>query len=492
MPIQLFLSPNTPEKRYPKTAEHGEDADNACKGHCDERQPECRNCRARQLRCGYAPVSPLIWPDSPSVTPPSGHLPIPSHPPNPAHPAQPQDQFSAFASLTMTAHHTATAAGSPLGSSPPALPLTDLELLLNWMTSTSQSLAHMNEHTELWTSIVPREGLSHPFIMHGILAISALHIAYTKTQEALLSPPSSSLSSAAAITTASVRHYTAIAAQHQSHALSLFRPLLSQPANNINRDNCDALFVFSCLLSVLAFAFSPHPVAPSAVAPAPGEEAAAGGGEEETRDAIDALLQVFVLLRGVTGILNGCWEWVRNGKVRALVEVGDEDDELKEEEGSWSVAMDALQELNMQTHGGSDRSRSSSSTAEDVKCCSKRDKGEEKEKEEEGDVDIFYIYDESITRLRQLMRRNQRKVGRADISVRWVVKHKRTYFDAVKARDPMALVILAHYCVLLHPLKMHWWAQGWSTEVVEAVWRSLDESWRPAIRWVVEEVGVVV
>lgn len=53
----------------------------------------------------------------------------------------------------------------------------------------------------------------------------------------------------------------------------------------------------------------------------------------------------------------------------------------------------------------------------------------------------------------------------------------------------MALVIVAHYCILLNRLKEHWWIEGWSTKVMGAIWRELDENWRPSIQWAMDEIG---
>ncbi|KAL4404549.1 hypothetical protein CABS03_14344 [Colletotrichum abscissum] len=54
-----------------------------------------------------------------------------------------------------------------------------------------------------------------------------------------------------------------------------------------------------------------------------------------------------------------------------------------------------------------------------------------------------------------------------------------------------AIVIYAHFCVVLKRLESQWWLQGWSIHLISQAWELLDESHKPWIQWPMEELGWV-
>lgn len=53
----------------------------------------------------------------------------------------------------------------------------ELELMHRWSTCTYHSLCSLPEDTHLMQTVLPREGLRHPFVLQGIFAVSALDLA---------------------------------------------------------------------------------------------------------------------------------------------------------------------------------------------------------------------------------------------------------------------------------------------------------------------------
>src|SRR2546423_3207086 len=113
----------------------------------------------------------------------------------------------------------------------PAL-LRDLELMHYYTAFTSLTISDMAAFKQIWQEIVPKEAQSHAFLMHGLLALGALHIGHDRPQEK--------------------DSYTAVALRHYNVALPLFRTALKQ----VTEDNCNALFAFSAILIVLSLAFA--------------------------------------------------------------------------------------------------------------------------------------------------------------------------------------------------------------------------------------------
>lgn len=54
-------------------------------------------------------------------------------------------------------------------------------------------------------------------------------------------------------------------------------------------------------------------------------------------------------------------------------------------------------------------------------------------------------------------------------------------------RRPEALVILAHYCVLLKKLNSNWYLAGIGEMMISAIEESLDARWTPWIQWAIEQ-----
>lgn len=71
----------------------------------------------------------------------------------------------------------------------------------------------------------------------------------------------------------------------------------------------------------------------------------------------------------------------------------------------------------------------------------------------------------------------------------WLYKLSPEYLQLLAQRTPEALVIFAHFCVLLKTLDGCWWMQGWPAHLLQTIWNLLGEHHRLWIRWPMEEVG---
>ncbi|RKL19581.1 hypothetical protein BFJ72_g15156 [Fusarium proliferatum] len=63
------------------------------------------------------------------------------------------------------------------------------------------------------------------------------------------------------------------------------------------------------------------------------------------------------------------------------------------------------------------------------------------------------------------------------------------FFPLVKARNQVAWVILAYFCVMLKKAETQWWLQGWADRTMRGIYEQLDDEHR---RWVLrpaEELG---
>ena len=101
-----------------------------------------------------------------------------------------------------------------------------------WSTSTYKAVNYFNEaeyHT--WQVILPREGLKHPFLLHGFLAIASLETVVTETRPNMAGYVSASL-------------------EYHDSDLEAFRSELA----NITPDKLQAVLTFSLITAILSLA----------------------------------------------------------------------------------------------------------------------------------------------------------------------------------------------------------------------------------------------
>lgn len=102
----------------------------------------------------------------------------------------------------------------------------DVELMHHYCVSTSESLAIREDLRYVWRVVFPQEGYRHPFVMHGLLSLAALHKAYlfpSKRQE-----------------------YLTLGAAHHALGLERFRALLC----DIGDDNWKAMLCYASIVVI--------------------------------------------------------------------------------------------------------------------------------------------------------------------------------------------------------------------------------------------------
>ena len=86
----------------------------------------------------------------------------------------------------------------------------------------------------------------------------------------------------------------------------------------------------------------------------------------------------------------------------------------------------------------------------------------------------------------------ERLAGGSDpgvIALRWMESIPPRFIELVRAQQPFALVLLAHFAVVLHSLRAQWWMGDWGMRVLETIGHSLEPEWRPYLCWVVDATG---
>ncbi|KAK6220954.1 c6 zinc finger protein [Colletotrichum tabaci] len=112
------------------------------------------------------------------------------------------------------------------------------------------------------------------------------------------------------------------------------------------------------------------------------------------------------------------------------------------------------------------------------------------------DEDLLRIYNLAIDELRHPMSLAMHEGGRdmdiMDIFI-WKYFVSDEFLPLLKTpgANQEAIVIYAHFCIVLKRLESQWWLQGWATHLISQAWELLDEGHKTWIQWPMEELGWV-
>ncbi|KAJ0296829.1 hypothetical protein COL516b_011214 [Colletotrichum fioriniae] len=105
--------------------------------------------------------------------------------------------------------------------------LTDMQLVHHFTSNTAHTLSENPDFVHLWTTTVPQIAFANDFLLHGILAVSAIHRAHINPEKR--------------------DEYANLSARHQNIALSQFSPGLSE----IGENNADAYVLHAICIFLL-------------------------------------------------------------------------------------------------------------------------------------------------------------------------------------------------------------------------------------------------
>jgi hypothetical protein len=358
--------------------------------------------------------------------------------------------------------------------------LDNAELLLHFVTSTAETFAG-GESPGLnlfWTRNAPQIGLDHAFVLHLIFASAAFHLAYLAKGESeqeraninanAQSPPPHSRGRAG---------YLLLAQQHLTAGASGFSRQLSQPGP----DNCGALYLGAVLTSYCTFAAGPTSRDDLLVC-----SADTGDTQDETAASsspspaswmpfvygVRLMHQSFspdVLFAGLmapfrTGPVTGSLEepvCVRDGFERL----------------DWEDALDGLREFIARVVPGGE-TETGDTTA--VVCLAALDA-------------IIEIYAATYGRRSSPdgdatyngPSANQFVFG-------WLYRVESEFVACVRRREPYALLVLAHYAILLNvdTVQRGWFIEGWREHIIARVDEFLaDGECSERMRWPMKQAA---
>lgn len=147
----------------------------------------------------------------------------------------------------------------------------------HFLLSSCKTITSRPELLHMWQEIVPKDAVSQPFLMHGLLTFSALHLASIHIDD----PP--------------LRHqYAQLCQYHQAEAIPEFRQALA----TLGPESAGPCFAMGSILACLTVAAVSDNRLDSALGQ-PGSAAV----------TLDTILSIFTLIRGIGSILKPSWAW---------------------------------------------------------------------------------------------------------------------------------------------------------------------------------------
>ncbi|TEA19502.1 Sterol uptake control protein 2 [Colletotrichum sidae] len=244
------------------------------------------------------------------------------------------------------------------------------------------------------------------------------------------------------------RHaYLMQAAQHQNDAINGMRGTL---LGTISSTNCHALFASSIFLTLSAFATYPSYEKYNA-----------------SFSPIDSIIDIFTLTDGMSAILRASDDDLRKGPIRDLFIRGPHD-APSAVEASLEPLYERLPRL--------------SSRLADL---APGDGGDRK-----------YTVNNAVIALSEAISKVSVNAVSAPVEFRvvfmWPILVSTDYLDMLRRRHPAALVVMAHYCVIVAMAEPScWFLNGWARTLVTAISEQLMATpWADLILWPAEVVGL--
>ncbi|KAL5334991.1 hypothetical protein BJX70DRAFT_391020 [Aspergillus crustosus] len=321
------------------------------------------------------------------------------------------------------------------------LHITDTSLLTHYFTATHHTFITGPETTHLWASVIPTLATQHDFLLHGLLACTALHKAY-------LSPDADTK-----------RQYTLLAYKHQAIALPEFQLTITNPTE----ENCHALLAFSHLLIIYSFASSSTDIDDPETQISPFFQ-----DPNDNEPDMQPLPNWLYFIRGSCSMLQSVMRSILAGPGHVLINAWGSRPREENYGGRETVLLRHLLSILPSPS-------LPISTEQHIWT----------------DINI-QIYTAAAKQLNTtflyLQHRAPEHITAWNILRVWPMTVSLEYFTLLQQNHPGALILLAHYCILLRRMERYWYFEGKAAALVRLIRRRLGGEWRGWVEGAMESV----
>lgn len=284
------------------------------------------------------------------------------------------------------------------------------------MTSTAATLEDENK---FWSEGIPRLGFQHPGVLTLVLALSSYQLVKTKPSDA--------------------PRFFSMAERHMAVAL----PSATTLVQSLDPENGPALYVTAMLVCFTAFAKGPCPGNMLLVAD-------------------DGQVPWLSLLRGVRLVITKVgWPCIFSGALAPYLPGKDDvKDDGKDAETTSSASMELP-----------------AGEIEDWRSSLNKISGLVARHEERGLREAYTHNYEELQRCYEstFTSGSHAKLdveGKMQVIFSWIYQLDDFFVDGLNQKDPIALLMLAHFCVLLQTLSRYWFLEGWASHILGEILQS--------------------
>ncbi|KAJ8117291.1 hypothetical protein OPT61_g1470 [Boeremia exigua] len=99
---------------------------------------------------------------------------------------------------------------------------------------------------------------------------------------------------------------------------------------------------------------------------------------------------------------------------------------------------------------------------------------------------------QSIDILREMYDNRYKGVdGEYHVAFGWLFRMSDDFLERLQQRDPIPMIIYAHFVVLIRVLEQFWYMQGWTHHVMSGIWDLLPREHRAWLDWPIKRIGWV-
>lgn len=301
----------------------------------------------------------------------------------------------------------------------------DSWILIQYLASTYKSFANDDETEHIWKEIVPDLAYNNKFLLHGLLACTAQYMIHMNFPQR--------------------QELILRACSHQDYALPAFREAIDNPTY----DNCDAIMTFSYLLVVYTFATSSANSSDTLLF-------VANSADCPNENSLVPLWLVF--LRDGCAMLCDVWDMIENGPLATLA-------------AAWDSEIYDGNDLLYWTHFSNVALEGSSWSKDEVRIY--------------GDAALL------LARCFATMERQQNDswVTTWKILGLWPMRVASEFMTLLYSRHPGALILLAHYCIILKKMEHYWYFEGGAANLMLSLLNVLEKRW---YRFIQEPVELIL
>ena len=276
----------------------------------------------------------------------------------------------------------------------------------------------------------------HPFLMHGILMFAAAHLRYLRPHED--------------------QRFASLTRYHQERGLASFHYALME----INSENCGAVFAFASMLSIVSMTAITMPRKHHHSERGNNTNNRNNSNDNDENDPPTTLADIdelMVITRGVRDVIEPAYPHMTSMPLRIMF-------------GCYNL--DDYNSVSLPTELAS-RVRSLSSMIHQF--CSPANNPDAASACQAALADLERIYKDRL-----FLRENVDEIG---VILKWIVIVPGAFLALVKAADTAALIVFAHYVMLLRLLHDRWYLQGMAERMMGAIERSIAPRGLVWLRW---------